>query len=111
MISQIKNNKVIRVLLILLILIVSITFLYKLHFESKFGGYDNLEWYNEVKERDTLEKIIDYKYPSEQLSPSSYYNPIQPLIYNPIQLLIWRYMVTHYDKNHYQYLSINKIFK
>ncbi len=94
-ISQIKNNKTIRILLILLILIISITFLYKPHFESKFGGGDNLEWYQEVKERNTLEKIFDYKYYSGRFGPSSYFNPVQ--------LLVWRYMVTHYDKNHYPY--------
>ena len=94
-INQIKSGKAVRTSLILLILIISIIFLYRPYFQIKFGGGDNLEWYNEAKERNTLGKIIDYRYYSGRLGPSSYYNPIQ--------LLIWRYMVINYDKNHYPY--------
>jgi len=97
-IDQIKNNKTIRVLLTLLILlalIISIGFLYSPHFKSKFGSGDNLEWSDEAQERDTFKKIIDYRYYSGRPGPSSYFNPVQ--------LLVWRYMRTHYGTNHHPY--------
>ncbi len=95
MLGQTKHKSLIKILLILAILIVSIVVLYKPHFKIKFGGYDNLEWYNEAQERDTLEKIIDYKYYSGRYGPSAFFNPIQ--------LFIWRYMTTHYEKSPFPY--------
>jgi len=95
MLSQIKTSDVIKFILILVILITSIAILYKPHFKKILAGYDNMECYNEVQERNTFKKIIDYKYYSGRLTQSSYFNPIQ--------LLVWKYLVDHYDKNPYPY--------
>ena len=94
-ISQIKNKKFLKILLILLILIISTIFVYRPIFKIKFGGGDNLEWYNEAQERYSFKKIIDYKYYSGRPGPSAYFNPVQ--------LLVWRYMVVRYDKDPYPY--------
>ena len=63
--------------------------------KNGFGGGDNLEWYQEAKERDSLKKIWDFQYYSGRLGPSAFYNPIQ--------LTIWRYMANKYGQQFYPY--------
>ncbi|MDP2741140.1 MAG: hypothetical protein Q8O66_00415 [bacterium] len=97
MISQIKKRDILKTSLILLILISSVVFLYSPYFEIKngFGGGDNLEWYQEAKERDSFKKIWDFQYYSGRLGPSAFYNPVQ--------LIIWRYMANRYGQQFYPY--------
>jgi len=95
MINKIKKNNILKTSLILLILILSVIFLYSSIFKINFGGGDNLEWYQEAQERNTLVKIFDFKYSSGRLGPSAYYNPVQ--------LIIWQYMATNYGQRPYPY--------
>lgn len=95
MFDQIKNNNILKTSLILLVLISSVVFLYNSDFKIKFISGDNLEWYNEAQERNTLTKILDFQYESGRPGPSSYFNPIQ--------LLLWKYMINNYDQNYYPY--------
>ncbi|MBU2540080.1 hypothetical protein KJ786_02890 [Patescibacteria group bacterium] len=95
MFNQIKKSDILKISLILLVLISSVLFLYRPHFKINFGGGDNLEWYEEAKERDTLTKIFDFQYYSGRYGPSSYFNPVQ--------LVIWRYMTTNYGQRSYPY--------
>lgn len=91
-------NKQINILKIIIILIIIISFgafLYRPHFDFKFGGGDNLEWYQEAKERNTIKKVWDFQYYSGRQGPSAYYNPLQ--------LIIWQYMSNNYEKQHQPY--------
>ncbi len=93
--SSVNKTNFLIIFLILLILISVVVFLYGPIFKIKFGGGDNLEWYQESLERDTFSKIFDFKYSSGRLGPSAYYNPLQ--------LIIWRYMADNYGKQPYPY--------
>ncbi len=93
--NQLKRNNILKIFIILAVLIISIAYFYQPHFKIKLEGGDNLEWYNEAQERDTLGKIFNYKYASGRLGPSTYFNPIQ--------LLVWRYMVVNYGKDQLPY--------
>ncbi|TSC94261.1 MAG: TPR repeat-containing protein [Parcubacteria group bacterium Licking1014_1] len=95
MINQTKKNDLLKTFLILLILISFVVFLYGPIFKIKFGGGDNLEWYQETQERNTFSKIFDFKYSSGRLGPSAYFNPVQ--------LIIWQYMSTNYGQQPYPY--------
>lgn len=95
MFNRIKENDIFKTSLILLFLIFSVIFLYSYHLKINFGGYDNLEWYEEAKERNTLTKIFDFQYYSGKFGPSSYFNPIQ--------LIVWQYMATNYDQQPFPY--------
>lgn len=93
--NQIKIKKIIEIILILAVLTASIIILYKPLFKYDLSGYDNMESYDEVRERNTFQKIINYKYYSGRLTQSSYYNPVQ--------LLVWKYLSDHYEKNSFPY--------
>jgi hypothetical protein len=95
MINSIKKIEILKTSLILLVLISSVIFLYSPILEVKFGGGDNLEWYNEAKERNTLAKAFDFKYYSGRQGPSAFFNPIQ--------LIIWQYMTANYGQRPYPY--------
>jgi len=95
MTNSIRKSDILKTSLILLVLISSVVFLFNPILKIKFGGGDNLEWYNEAKERNTIAKAFDFKYSSGRLGPSAFFNPIQ--------LIIWQYMTTNYGKLPYPY--------
>jgi hypothetical protein len=68
----------------------AVCLLYQPHLNvSSLGGGDNAEWRDETNERPSLASVFDFRYRSTRHGPSSYFNPVQ--------MLIWKVMLDNFD--------------
>jgi hypothetical protein len=74
-----------------IILTVAVLFYPQLH--KPLTGSDDNDWYNEVMERNTIPKLLDYH--SNRQIFTSYYNPAQTLV--------WRFLAANWGTDTYAY--------
>jgi hypothetical protein len=76
-----------------LALLVTIAVLFYPQLQKPLTGNDDNDWFNEVSERNTIWKIIDY-HSSRQIFTS---------YYNPAQTVIWRFLAANWGKDTFPY--------